>query len=81
LEPLRTTPWNAGPYAARPAARLSSDPSGSSATPKALTASERVIAAELQARGEACDALSMMVSSVARMVQAGRCSENRWNAG
>ena len=85
LEPLRTTPWNAASYAAplaaRPAARLSSDPSGSSATPKALTASERVIAAELQARGEACDALSMMVSSVARMVQAGRCSENRWNAG
>jgi hypothetical protein len=40
-----------------------------------------VIAAELQARGEACDALSMMVSSVARMVQASRCSENRWNAG
>jgi len=27
------------------------------------------------------DALSMMVSSVARMVQAGRSSENRWNAG
>jgi hypothetical protein len=40
-----------------------------------------VIAAELQARGQACDALSMMVSSVARMVQAGRCSENRWNVG
>jgi hypothetical protein len=40
-----------------------------------------VIAAELQARGEACDALSMMVTSVARMVQAGRYSENRWNAG
>jgi hypothetical protein len=48
---------------------------------RALTAAERVIAAELQARGGACDALSMMVSSVARMVQAGRCSENRWNAG
>jgi len=46
---------------------------------QALTASERVIAAELQARGGSCDALSMMVSSVARMVQAGRCSENRWN--
>jgi hypothetical protein len=40
-----------------------------------------VIAAELKARGEACDALSMMVSSVARMVQAGRCSENHWYAG
>jgi hypothetical protein len=81
LEPLRINPRNAAPLAARPSAHLSSDPSGNSATPKALTASERVIAAELQARGEACDALSMMVSSVARMVQAGRCSENRWNAG
>ena len=97
MEPLRTSPWNAAPhatphatlpaaphaasYATRPAARLFSDQSGSSAGPKALTASERVIAAELQARGQACDALSMMVSSVARMVQAGRCSENRWNAG
>jgi hypothetical protein len=85
LEPLRITPWNAAahaaPFAARTSARLSSDRSGSSITPKALTASERVIAAELQARGEACDALSMMVTSVARMVQAGRYSENRWNAG
>ena len=97
MEPLRTAPWNAAPHATphaaphaasyatrpatRPAARLFSDQSGSSASPKALTASERVIAAELQARGQACDALSMMVSSVARMVQAGRCSENRWNAG
>lgn len=54
---------------------------GDSDAPQALTASQRVIAAELQARGGACDALSMMVSSVARMVQAGRCSENRWNAG
>ena len=97
MEPLRTAPWNAAPhgtqhgtphaaphaaaYPIRPAARLVSDQSGSSASPKALTASERVIAAELQARGQACDALSMMVSSVARMVQAGRCSENRWNAG
>ena len=85
MEPLRTTPWNAAAhtasYATRTPARLSSGRSGSSATPKALTASERVIAAELQARGEACDALSMMVTSVARMVQAGRYSENRWNAG
>ena len=77
LDPLRTTPWNA----ARAAARPSWDEHGTPTTPKALTAAERVIAAELQARGEACDALSMMVSSVARMVQAGRCSENRWNAG
>jgi len=45
------------------------------------TAAERVIAAELQSRGHECDALAMMVSSVARMVQAGRSSDNRWNAG
>jgi hypothetical protein len=77
LDPLRTTPWNAARTAARPAW----EEPGSSSTPKALTASERIIAAELQARCDACDALSMMVSSVARMVQASRCSENRWNAG
>jgi hypothetical protein len=77
LDPLRITPWNA----ARTAAHPSWEEPGTSTTPKALTAAERIIAAELQARGDACDALSMMVSSVARMVQASRCSENRWNAG
>ena len=71
LEPLRTNPWIA-------ASTSSQSPDSQ---PRALTASERVIAAELEARGQTCDALSMMVSSVARMVQAGRCSENRWNAG
>ena len=45
-----------------------------------LTAAERVIAAELQARGDSHDALSMMVSSMARMVQAGRTSDSRWKA-
>jgi len=45
------------------------------------TAAERVIAAELQSLGHECDALAMMVSSLARMVQAGRSSDNRWNAG
>ncbi len=44
----------------------------------APTASERVLAAELEARGEAHDALSMMVSSVVRMVQAGRGGDSRW---
>jgi hypothetical protein len=39
-----------------------------------------VLAAELQARGEANDALSMMVSSIYRMVQAGRSSDSRWKA-
>ena len=45
-----------------------------------LTAAERVLAAELQARGDSHDALSMMVSSMARMVQAGRTSDSRWTA-
>lgn len=49
--------------------------------PAAPTAAERVIAAEMETRGHDCDALAMMVSSVARMVQAGRSSENRWKAG
>ena len=45
-----------------------------------LTAAERVLAAELQARGDSHDALSMMVSSMARRVQAGRTSDSRWKA-
>jgi hypothetical protein len=44
------------------------------------TASERVLAAELENRAGGCDALSMMVSSIARMVQAGRCSDSRWKS-
>ncbi len=44
------------------------------------TAADLVLAAELQARGEASDALSMMVSSMARMVQAGRSCDSRWKA-
>jgi hypothetical protein len=47
---------------------------------QAPTASERVLAAELQARGDASEALSMMVSSIARMVQAGRGSDSPWKA-
>jgi hypothetical protein len=39
-----------------------------------------VIAAELQARGASSDALSMMVSSMLRMVQAGKSSDSRWKA-
>jgi len=52
-------------------------PSGGSAAP---TAAERVLAAELQGREEIPDALSLMVGSVARMVQAGRASTSRWQA-
>ena len=44
------------------------------------TVSERVLAAELQGRSQACDALSMMVSSIARMVQAGKTCDSRWKA-
>ena len=40
----------------------------------------QALAAELQARGDSHDALSMMVSSMARMVQAGRTSDSRWKA-
>jgi hypothetical protein len=45
---------------------------------QAPTAAERVLAAELQARGDAHDALSLMVSSVVHMVQAGKSRESRW---
>jgi hypothetical protein len=47
-------------------------------TATAPTASDRVLASELGARAEAHDALSMMVSSMARMVQAGRTRDSRW---
>lgn len=44
------------------------------------TAAERVLAAELQARANENDALSMMVASMARMVQCGKASDSRWKA-
>ena len=46
----------------------------------APTAAERVLAAELQDRQAHSDALSMMVSSMARMVQAGKTRDSRWKA-
>jgi hypothetical protein len=48
--------------------------------PAAPTAAERVLAAELQDREGDQDALSLMVSSIARMVQNGRSSASRWRA-
>jgi hypothetical protein len=45
---------------------------------QAPTAAERVLAAELQARGDSHDALSLMVSSMLHMVQAGKSRESRW---
>ena len=47
---------------------------------RTLTAAERVMTSEFQTRGVSCDALSMMVSSVARMVQAGKSSDSRWKS-
>lgn len=46
----------------------------------APTAAERVLAAELKDRDAQNDALSMMVSSMARMVQAGKTRDSRWKA-
>ena len=45
-----------------------------------LTAAERVLAAELQSRSDENSALSMMVSSMVRMVQASKSSDSRWQA-
>lgn len=45
------------------------------------TAAEQVMAAELKGREDNNDALSMMVSSVVHMVQAGKTrSSSRWSA-
>jgi hypothetical protein len=46
------------------------------------TAAEQVLAAELRSRQEPADALSMMVSSMVHMVQAGRTrtAASRWSA-
>jgi hypothetical protein len=46
------------------------------------TAAEQVLASELKTRNEPSDALSMMVSSMVRMVQAGKTKStgSRWSA-
>lgn len=46
------------------------------------TAAEQVLAAELRGRQDPSDALSMMVSSMVHMVQAGktRTAASRWSA-
>ena len=41
---------------------------------------ERVLASELEGRTPTSDALSMMVSSMVLMVQAGKSSDSRWEA-
>ncbi len=44
------------------------------------SASDRVLHSELKDRNQDNDALSMMVSSMVRMVQAGKGSDSRWSA-
>lgn len=44
------------------------------------TAAERILAAEMAGRAEGSEALSMMVGSIARMVQAGKTRDSRWKA-
>lgn len=44
------------------------------------SAAERVLAAELEGRGQSHGALSMMVTSMVHMVQAGKAPHSRWHA-
>ena len=44
------------------------------------TVAARVLAAEMDARQGAGEALSLMVSTIASMVQAARGTDSRWNA-
>jgi hypothetical protein len=60
--------------------RLALDLSASRIPSSRTSAPEQVLAAELQDRGQTSDALSMMVSSMVRMVQAGKSSDSRWKA-
>ncbi|SBO42964.1 conserved protein of unknown function [Cyanobium sp. NIES-981] len=50
----------------------------SSSAAGAPSAAERVLASELAGRSDSHDALSMMVTSMLRMVQAGKTRESRW---
>lgn len=68
-------------FAALPTARPAANTAATQAEPlPGATAAERVLAAELQARGASSDALSMMVSSMVRMVQVGKQRDSRWKA-
>ncbi|MCX5945827.1 MAG: hypothetical protein NTZ53_11130 [Cyanobacteria bacterium] len=44
------------------------------------SAADRVLHSELKGRNQDNDALSMMVTSMVRMVQAGKGSDSRWSA-
>ena len=51
------------------------------ATPQqAPSAAERVLASELEGRGQSHGALSMRVTSMVHMVQAGKAPHSRWHA-
>jgi hypothetical protein len=47
---------------------------------QAPSAAERVLAAELEGRAQSHGALSMMVTSMVHMVQAGKAPHSRWHA-
>ena len=71
-------------FASLPTNRVAAPPSSavqSRPSDHYQSAADRVIAAELQARGAGNDALAMMVNSMLRMVQAGKSSDSRWKAG
>lgn len=50
------------------------------APPQIATAAQRVLEAELSGRSDDNDALSMMMSSMVRMVQVGQSKDSRWKA-
>ena len=64
-----------------PSQRLVFAHSSSTSVGSRGTAAARVLAAELEARSGDGEALCLMVSTIASMVQAGRGTSSRWNAG
>ena len=62
------------------ASRFAANHFAANTSAKSVSAPEQVLAAELQNRGQSNYALSMMVSSMVRMVQAGKSSDSRWQA-
>ena len=69
------------PYPAAPVAAAQAIPATAGLTfGTNCSGPERVLASELEGRSAASDALSMMVSSMVRMVQAGKSSDSRWEA-
>jgi hypothetical protein len=94
LQPLNAPPdcslWPSGfaKIAADPFSVLALSPSQrlvfahpSSSLGSQGTAAAQVLAAELEGRQGNGEALSLMVSTIASMVQAGRSTSSRWNAG